>query len=216
MAFLLCAGLAWPIRAQGQTEVTATARLVSDYRFRGVSLSGRQPALQAGVEVDHRGWFAGGWASTTRIDPVDGGEIDFYAGRRGSVAGFDYAATAYAYLFDGQPAYFEAQATLGRDLGPVTVEIELAYAPRQRDVTRANTYIGAALTAPIAGTGVALVARGGVEDSFFFGRKRDWEVGARWSKGPFTVSASMVGTDGDGPTPRDARTGLVLALGGSW
>ena len=61
---------------------TATARadwsgsiaLVSDYRFRGISLTDGQPALQAGVAYDHpTGLFAGLFASNVDLDPGGSG-----------------------------------------------------------------------------------------------------------------------------------------------
>ena len=61
---------------------TATARsdwsgniaLVSDYRFRGISLTDGQPALQAGVAYDHpTGLFAGLFASNVDLEPGGSG-----------------------------------------------------------------------------------------------------------------------------------------------
>ena len=72
----------WPAFAAGlallaiATDVLAqlsgTASAVSDYRYRGISLSGNKPAAQAGVNYDDAsGWYAGAFASTAQ-SPVDG------------------------------------------------------------------------------------------------------------------------------------------------
>ena len=48
----------------GAFDITATATVVSDYRFRGVSLSDRDPAVQGSVDITYRGFYAGAWASS--------------------------------------------------------------------------------------------------------------------------------------------------------
>ncbi len=55
-------------------DVSASIALVSDYRFRGVSLTDSHPAVQAGLVYDHvSGLFAGVFASN----------VDLYAGGTG-------------------------------------------------------------------------------------------------------------------------------------
>lgn len=67
------AGLALlAIAADALAQLSGTAGVVSDYRYRGVSLSGNDPAAQAGVNYDDAsGWYAGAFASTAR-SPIDG------------------------------------------------------------------------------------------------------------------------------------------------
>jgi uncharacterized protein (TIGR02001 family) len=51
-------------------QVSATASLVSEYRFRGVSLSQGDPAAQLDLSYDHRsGWYAGAFGSNVEFDP---------------------------------------------------------------------------------------------------------------------------------------------------
>jgi uncharacterized protein (TIGR02001 family) len=182
-------------RAQSESGISGSVTLVSDYRFRGASLSNREPALQGGIEFREAGWVAGVWASTAENLNGPGAELDLYAGRTGVLGGFDYSVTAYAYVFEGQPVYFEGQVAMERDLGPASLQIEFAYAPPQQSV-RENIYLGAGITLPVT-SHVALFGRGGIERSYFFGDKRDWEAGARWTHGPFTLAASVVGAEGD-------------------
>ena len=76
--------------APGAITVSGSVTLVSDYRFRGVSLSGGDPAIQGGIDLAHEsGFYVGTWASS--ID--DGGtdllgdvELDVYAGWSGEVS----------------------------------------------------------------------------------------------------------------------------------
>ena len=49
-------------------QVSGSLTLVSDYRYRGVSLSDEQPATQASVAYDHSsGWYAGVFGSTVDL-----------------------------------------------------------------------------------------------------------------------------------------------------
>src|SRR5262245_10723648 len=69
-------------------QVSGSVALVSDYRYRGVSLSDRRPALQAGAAYDHSsGLYAGAFASTVHVSGADSSlSAQFYGG--------------YAHLFD--------------------------------------------------------------------------------------------------------------------
>ena len=56
--------------------------IVSDYRYRGLSLTDGHPALQGGFAWDHqRGWYAGVFASGTRIGNERGVQAVWYLGR---------------------------------------------------------------------------------------------------------------------------------------
>lgn len=49
-------------------QVSGSVSIVSDYRYRGVSLSDRDPAAQVGVAYDDaQGWYAGAFLSTVRL-----------------------------------------------------------------------------------------------------------------------------------------------------
>jgi uncharacterized protein (TIGR02001 family) len=61
--------VAAPAMAQDEDEssitVTGSAAIVSDYRFRGVSLSNGDPAVQAGITVSHSsGFYIATWGSS--------------------------------------------------------------------------------------------------------------------------------------------------------
>lgn len=97
---LLCLLGAEPAHA----ELTANLVLTSDYIFRGISNSNRQPALQGGVDYAHPdGWYVGSWASN--VDFRDGGEakveIDGYFGHAGSAGKFSWNAGWMAYVYPG-------------------------------------------------------------------------------------------------------------------
>lgn len=78
---------------------------VSDYRYRGISQSRLQPALQGGVDWSMNGFYAGAWASTIRWVQDFGGsgdiEIDGYGGYKGDIVkdslSYDVGVLTYFY-----------------------------------------------------------------------------------------------------------------------
>src|SRR5688500_10708690 len=93
-ASLLAAGLAatpaFADEAAAPSELTVTGNvaLVTDYRFRGISLSGGDVAVQGSINVNHSsGLYVGTWASSLEDSAVYGHtEVDVYAGWTGPVA----------------------------------------------------------------------------------------------------------------------------------
>jgi uncharacterized protein (TIGR02001 family) len=87
--------------AHAQFSGTITA--VSDYDFRGVSLSATDPALQGSIDWAHdSGLYVGAWASNIDYgDDVDGDiEVDLYAGFAGGAEdglGWDAGIVFYTY-----------------------------------------------------------------------------------------------------------------------
>jgi len=208
-------------RAQSgeKLETTATAAVVSDYRFRGVSLSDRKPALQGGLDLAYDGWIGGGWASTLGRGKDAGVEFDLYAGRKGELHGLRYSVAGYMYLSPGVPnaGYIEVQTFLEGDVGRGQFALEASFAPKQNGLSFDNSYVGVRGELPLARAGLSLIARAGYEDGFFH-RKLDWEFGTKFSKGPVALAASIVGTSlGRRFAPRaDGSTGLLLSVSGSW
>jgi uncharacterized protein (TIGR02001 family) len=86
--------------------VSFNAAVTSDYRYRGISQTRLEPALQGGVDYTHNpsGFYAGAWASTIKWVKDAGGdsdvELDFYAGKRGkfgSDLSYDVGVLSYVY-----------------------------------------------------------------------------------------------------------------------
>ena len=184
-----------PAAAQAASEGTdnglsASIELVSDYRFRGVSLSDRRPAIQAGAEYAHSsGLFAGVWGSSG----VDA-EVDAYVGYSGRAAGLSYTVTAARYMYPGTSglAYLELQSEIEAPLGPVTALFEVAYTPEQKNaVANLYTATGASYEGP---HGITFVAKIGRENGAYR-RKWDWEVAASRTFGPVALRAAYVATN---------------------
>ena len=77
---------------------------VTDYRFRGISQSRLDPAIQGGVDYAHKsGFYLGFWASSIKWINDAGGnadaELDFYGGYKGNAGdlGYDLGVLRYQY-----------------------------------------------------------------------------------------------------------------------
>jgi uncharacterized protein (TIGR02001 family) len=118
--------------------VSGSVGLVSEYRFRGVSQSDRELAVQGGFAVTHEsGLYVGTWGSNLAGWGTFGGanaELDIYGGYKMDLGGgaLDVGVTWYMYPggFDNTD-FFEPYAKLSGTLGPVTALAGVAYAPKQ-------------------------------------------------------------------------------------
>ena len=175
-------------------EVSYNLALVSDYRFRGLSLTNRDPAVQGGIDAAFSsGFFVGAWASNIADYGGSKLEVDLYGGYGGSVGGFDYSASVLGYLYPGgdRVNYVELQSTVSRALGPVTVTVTLAYTPDQWNTTRDNFYAG--VGADIAIGALPLTASFAVgRENGSYDEKWDWSAGLTYKLDLLEISASYV------------------------
>ncbi|MDV3459122.1 TorF family putative porin [Sphingomonas sp. HF-S4] len=141
LAFLLCS--ATPAFAQDEEPpkpitVSGSVALVSDYRFRGVSQTDEELAVQGGVTIAHEsGFYVGTWASNLAGWGTFGGsntELDIYGGFKLPVGGgtLDVGVTWYMYPGGADITDFaEPYVKLSGTLGPVSLLAGVAYAPAQ-------------------------------------------------------------------------------------
>lgn len=115
---------------QARAQLTGTATGVSDYRFRGVSLSDDRPAAQLAFDYDWpaSGWYAGGMMSNVRIDSRHAAQLFGYAGyaRRFGQDGSWEGGVRYT-RFTGHESYAYAEAYAGLSFRHLTGRIY--YAP---------------------------------------------------------------------------------------
>lgn len=122
--------------------VSGSATLASDYRFRGVSQTDRQLAVQAGITVAHEsGVYAGTWASNLAGWGTFGGanmELDLIGGYRVALsdgAMLDVGLTWYLYPGGAEKTDFaEPYVKLTGTTGPATLTAGAAYAPKQQAI----------------------------------------------------------------------------------
>ncbi|PAX06762.1 TorF family putative porin [Sphingomonas lenta] len=124
--------------------ITGSAALVSDYRFRGVSQSDEELALQAGATLAHEsGLYAGFWGSNLSGWGTFGGanlELDLIAGYKFQPSPnvtLDLGVTYYMYPGGADETdFFEPYVKLSGTQGPLTLTAGIAYAPPQQALGR--------------------------------------------------------------------------------
>ena len=90
--------------APAEITISGNVALTTDYRFRGVSLSGGDPAIQGGITVTHEtGLYVGTWSSSIRGGDYYGEqELDLFGGWSGEVtSGLTLDAGLLIYVYPG-------------------------------------------------------------------------------------------------------------------
>ena len=120
--------------------VSGSVGIASDYRFRGVSQSDTEMAIQGGITIAHdSGFHVGTWASNLGGWGTFGGanmELDLVGGYTTSLsadATLDAGLTWYVYPGGADKTDFaEPYVKLTGTAGPATLTAGVAYAPRQQ------------------------------------------------------------------------------------
>ena len=209
-------------------EVSGTVTVVSDYRYRGISLSDNDPAAQLGVTYDDPlGWYAGAFVSTIKSSAygttgVQAIGFGGYAWRMPSglslEAGADYSVVTASPRYDYPEVYvgFAYQNLTGRAY----------YSPRYLGQDYAAVYGELNFAPPLFDT-VRLLAHVGVLDSeakTIYGDRSppvvDFAIGAGVDWQGFTLQLSWVGVNRYSPAYRVVgvghRTGPVLSISHSF
>ncbi len=97
--------------------ISSTWTLASDYDYRGITQTARDPAVQAGLDYAHdSGWYIGAWGSNLDFGAPDVDyEIDVYGGFTGTTAsgvGWDAGVLYYTYHDDPDLNFVEIHAAL--------------------------------------------------------------------------------------------------------
>ena len=93
--------------AEPESTLAFNAGVVSDYRYRGISQSRLEPALQGGVDyTDKSGFYVGAWGSTIKWIKDSGAsagsvEVDLYGGYKGAVGDVAYDVGFLRYEYAG-------------------------------------------------------------------------------------------------------------------
>ena len=196
---------------------SANVALTTEYRFRGVDLSGGEIAIQGGFDISHSsGFYVGTWASSLDEDTVGYGstELDLYGGWSGSLSdavSADVGFIAYTYpdAAAGDFDYYEFYGSLGFSLGPASTTVGVAYAPGQDGLdfgggTDDNLYLYTDVSVGIAGTPLTLNGHLGYTDgSLTFtndSKAFDWAISADVALGGnFSANIAYIEAEGDIP-----------------
>lgn len=202
------------IGAKSSITLSANVALTSDYRFRGVSLSGGDPAIQGGFDLAHSsGLYVGTWASSISGGPLYGDmELDIYAGWSGNLSEavtFDVGAVYYLYPTEDlgvDTNYYELLASLGFTLGPAEATVGLGYSPDQDSLGDAdNLYVYTDLGVGIGDSPFSLNAHIGYTDGALAppllagdgdDTGIDWSFGASFASGNFELGVAYMGVEG--------------------
>ncbi len=191
---------------------SANITFASEYRFRGVDLSGGEFAVQGGFDVSHSsGFYVGTWASNLDEDTVGFGstELDLYGGWSGNLSdaiSADVGVIGYLYpdapTAAGPTDYVEFYGSLSAGIGPASITGGVAYAPEQDSLgSTDNLYLYTDVSVGIPDTPITLNGHVGYTDGFLTftndSEAIDWSISADVSTGPVTFSAAYVGVEGD-------------------
>jgi uncharacterized protein (TIGR02001 family) len=90
--------------AEPESTLAFNAGVITDYRYRGISQTRLQPALQGGIDyTDKSGFYVGTWGSTIKWIKDGGGkadvELDLYGGYKGTAGdvAYDVGFLRYEY-----------------------------------------------------------------------------------------------------------------------
>jgi uncharacterized protein (TIGR02001 family) len=224
---VLLAAIAAPFGAAAEDEpstkssisLTANVTIATDYRFRGVSQTENDLALQGGFKAAHEsGFYVGTWASNLSGWGTFGGanlELDLFGGYSTDIGSVTVDGGVIWYVFpqgSDNTGYGELYASLARGFGPSTLTVGANYAFKQSALSLAgdkedNIYVYAKANAEIEDSPITLNAQIGYSDgnpgagpngwvasptgSYF-----DWSAGVSvalpW--GPISLSATYVDT----------------------
>jgi uncharacterized protein (TIGR02001 family) len=223
-AVALAVGILMPAAASAQEAgpwtLEGTFGAVTDYRFRGLSLSDERPAVQAGATLSHASGFYGDvYLSSIEEYGLDADgdgatiEATLTAGWAGAWLGLDWdaAVSAYRYPRGTDVDYVEIPVQAGRTVGATTWAVGAAYAPAQDALgDEDNRYLWAGVEHAPEGWPVSLAASVGHEAGAWApDGKTDWRLGAFRALGPAVLGAEWIDSDVDSDADGGA---LVVSL----
>lgn len=198
-------------------SLSANVALTSEYRFRGVSLSDKDIALQGGLDIStESSFYAGTWASS--IDTFAGSEteVDVYAGYGGALGDLAYDVGVLAYTYPGSKGtlYLEGYGSVSGLFKKVEWTAGVAYAFSQGNLgDQDNIYLYLDGSMPLGGSGISAVGHFAYEDGAFGDDKLDWSLGVSVPVKDFSLDISYVDTNlGD----RLGDAAIVIVLGASF
>lgn len=176
--------------------------VVSDYRYRGYSLSGEDPAVQGGLTLNlPHGVYAGVWASSIEDYAGANIEVDLSAGVTFSTGAVDWdvGVIRYTYLDGVDVDYWEIPISASHSWGAFTGTASFQYVPEQDNTgNEDNRYFNLAGDYAPESWPVSVNFAVGHEDGAFADGKLDWSAGVAKAFGPVTFSLTHADSDGPG------------------
>ncbi len=222
--------------------INGNATLISDYKFRGISQTDGNFAVQGGFTVSHAtGFYASVWGSSVDNYVTAHGtahqEIDLIAGYKHNFNGVTVDVGALYYVYPGtrnkssdksSSDFIEPYVSVSYGIGPVTAKATANYAPKQKALEldqgqggtlpkQDNLYLAGDLSAAVPNTPISLTAHLGHTfgpDWLAIGKEyTDWSLGAAYTYKALTFGVSYVDTDADFPTPSGKNASKGSVIG---
>jgi uncharacterized protein (TIGR02001 family) len=196
-------------QAKPDNEVSFNAAVTSDYRYRGISQSRLDPALQGGADYVHNptGLYAGTWLSSIKWTKDLGGsgdvEWDIYGGKRGNLSAditYDVGGLYYFYPSNGlhpNANTFELYGQLG--YGPAYVKYSHALTNLFGTAdSKGSGYLDVGANVDV-GSGFTLNLHAGRQDvrGHDAASYTDYKAGVTKDLGFANLTAAFVGTNAD-------------------
>jgi uncharacterized protein (TIGR02001 family) len=196
----------WLLPSEAGAQISGTASVVSDYRYRGFTLSDQKPAAQIGFTYDDPlGWYAGAFGSTVRLAAPAGPNFQAiafggFASRLASgitlEAGGDYSAFTGA-AYDDYGEIFVGAAT-------ENLSARIYYSPRYFGQSSNSVYGEINVSQTVVGS-VRLLAHVGFLRTRYEGIYRtsyeqhivDGRIGLGVDLDPFHVELAWVGVSAE-------------------
>ena len=159
-------------------QVAYNVGVVSEYRYRGLSQTNGDPALQGGVDYAHStGFYVGAWASTISWIKDSGSgakgpvELDLYGGYKGALGpiAYDVGYLRYEYLNNSYNKVSGANANtdeayVAGTFGPATLKYSYAFSNLFGTAnSKGSSYIDLSATFDL-GKGFSLTPHVGMQD----------------------------------------------------
>ncbi|WP_343728622.1 TorF family putative porin [Duganella sp.] len=208
--------------ATPDNAVSFNVAVVSDYRYRGISQTRLQPALQGGADYVNNptGLYAGAWASTITWIKDAGGdgnvELDLYAGKRGQVSeavSYDVGVLTYVYASNSLPVSANTTEIYG----------QLGYGPAYVKYSHAVTNLFGFADSKNSGyldVGANIDAGDGWTVNLHGGRQNvkhndaasytDWKLGVTKDFGAVSGALAVIGTNAQEAAYTSAANGKFL------
>jgi len=164
-------------------QFSGSLAVLSDYRFRGRSLSDNGPTAQLTLNYDRDdGWYAGAMAARAKLDDSPGAQLVAYGGyarRLPGGMGWEAGATRTVFTGAGAANYVEGYAGVSGE----QVSARLYYSPRYfgtatRTVyAEANGFLRLGETLRLVGHAGMLRSLGGDADGTVGGQRHDYRLG---------------------------------------
>lgn len=194
--------------------VAVNAGVVSDYRFRGISQSDKNPAVQGGIDAtlapnDWLTIYTGVWGSSVDFNNGTTAEVDLVGGLRGTFdkLGVDVGFIRYNYTGRTGPEsqdFTEGKLAVSYDFGYVLPSAAIYYSPEYYANSGTAVYYTAGVAVPIPVTEFsptikANIGKQTIDKPLNFGITKDsyidYNIGLFASYWGFTAGVQYVDTN---------------------